>query len=64
MARAIIHNSNYESKEAAEQAINRYFEERNDYFKKYPQKAGKKIWGQELVPSTFSDSQNCKDPRR
>jgi transposase len=63
MARAIIHNSNYESKEATKDAIDRYFKERNDYFKRYPQKAGKKIWGEELVPSTFSESQNCKDPK-
>jgi hypothetical protein len=63
MARAIIHNSNYESKESAMEAIDRHFNERNVFYRKFPKKAGKKIWGRELVPSSFSDSHNCKDPR-
>jgi len=63
MVRAIIHNSDYQSTEQCKQAIDRYFEERNEQFQKNPQKAGKKIWGKERVVSRFSDSQNCKDPR-
>ncbi len=63
MSRAIIHNSNYPSLEDAETAINRYFDERNDYFQKHPHRAGKKIWGKEREPATFSESSNCKDPR-
>jgi transposase len=63
MARAVIHNSNYNSLDEAKVAIDRHFEERNAYFLKYPRKAGKKIWGEEQVPSAFSDSQNCKNPR-
>ncbi len=63
MATAIIHNSNYESKEAAKVAIDRYFKERNEFFKKNPKRVGKKIWGNELVPSSFSESQNCKNSR-
>lgn len=62
MARSIVHRSNYESKAAAQSAIDRYFEERNQYFLAHPQRAGKKIWGQERVAATFSVSHNCKDP--
>ena len=63
MARAIIHNSNYASVAEAKKAINRYFAERNEHFQKYPKKAGNKIWGKELVPSSFSEAHNCKDPK-
>ena len=63
MSRSIVQNSDYESVSAAQAAIDRYFNERNDYFAKNPQRAGKKIWGKELVPSRFSQSHNCKDPR-
>jgi transposase len=63
MSRSIIQNSDYESVSSARAAIDRYFQERNEYFKKNPQRAGKKIWGNELVLSRFSESQNCKDPR-
>jgi len=62
MARAIIHNSNYPSVIAATEAIDRYIEERNAHFRKHPQRAGKKIWGQERVPSFFAEEHNCKDP--
>ncbi|TAH11106.1 MAG: IS630 family transposase [Curvibacter sp.] len=62
MARSIIHGSNYESKDAAIQAINLYFEERNGNFKVNPRRAGNKIWGKERSPSEFSSSHNCKDP--
>jgi transposase len=63
MARAVIHNSNYTSVDEAKAAIDKYFEERNGYFKKHPRKAGNKIWGKERVPAKFSRSSNCKDPR-
>ncbi|MGY3610729.1 MULTISPECIES: IS630 family transposase [unclassified Bradyrhizobium] len=63
MARAIIHNSNYQSAEEARAAIDRYFEERNEHFRANPRRAGHKIWGQERVPPEFSQSNNCKDPR-
>jgi transposase len=62
MAKAIIHNSDYPSVEAAQDAINRYFEDRNAHFAKHPKRAGNKIWGQERVPSEFSEAHNCKDP--
>jgi hypothetical protein len=63
MARAVLHNSNYESVEACMAAIDGYFAERNDHFIKNPRRAGKKIWGEELVEPVFQVSNNCKDPR-
>jgi transposase len=63
MARAVIQNSNYASVEKAKAAIDRYFEDRNTYFKQHPRKAGNKIWGNERLAARFSPSNNCKDPR-
>jgi transposase len=63
MARAVIHNSNYASADDARAAIDRYFADRNQQFRNHPRRAGKRIWGEERVPSAFSDSNNCKDPR-
>ena len=63
MARAIIHNSDYQTLDDAKTAINRYFEERNAHFKQHPRRAGKKIWGKEREPAAFSEANNCKDPR-
>jgi transposase len=60
MARAIIHNSDYESLAACKAAIDRYFAERNAFFKANPKKAGRMIWGKETTPSTFSPANNCK----
>lgn len=62
MARSIIHGSNYASKEAAIEAIDLYFAERNQNFRTNPRRAGNKIWGKERTPSEFSSGQNCKDP--
>jgi len=64
MARAIIHNSDYQSVEQAVTAIDRYFQERNEHFLNYPKKAGKKLWGNETVVSEFAESNNCKDAKR
>jgi len=63
MARAIIHNSDYDSVEQARAAVDRYIGERNEHFIRNPKRAGNKIWGKERVVSAFSDDQNCKDPR-
>lgn len=62
MARAIIHNSNYDSADDAKSAIDRYFSERNSKFMQPPVRAGKKIWGYERELPVFSPSSNCKDP--
>jgi len=62
MARAIIHNSDYASTDAAKAAIDRYFLERNRHFAEHPKRAGKTIWRKERTTSEFSAANNCKDP--
>jgi transposase len=62
MARAIIHNSDYQSVAECKNAIDRHFIERNQYFRENPKRAGNKIWGDELVEAKFSESSNCKNP--
>lgn len=60
MAKAIIHNSNYQSVEVCKTAIDRHFSERNEHFKANPKRAGDKIWGKERVPPVFNEANNCK----
>jgi hypothetical protein len=55
MSRAVIHNSDYPSLDAARTAIDRYFSERNTHFAGNPKRAGSKIWGKERVPSEFHE---------
>lgn len=62
MSRAVIHNSNYQSVDAARAAIDLYFAARNQQFRDNPKRAGNRIWGDERVPPAFLDSNNCKDP--
>jgi transposase len=62
MARAIIHKSDYATVDDARAAIDRYFAERNAYFRASPRRAGKRIWGLERTPPQFSEGNNCKDP--
>jgi hypothetical protein len=61
MARAIIHSSDYPSVDAARNAIDRYFADRNRQFAEHPKRAGSKIWGEERTASTFDAANNCKD---
>jgi len=63
MAKAIIHNSDYQSIEECKLAIDMYFSERNQAFLENPKRAGKKIWGEEIVKAVFKDSNNCKNPK-
>jgi len=63
MAKAVIHNCDYQSVDECKLAINRYFTERNQAFLENPKRAGKKIWGEEIVKSVFNESNNCKDPQ-
>jgi len=56
MKRTVIHHSNYQSEEEMKLAISLHFEERNDYFKKNPKRAGKKIWEIDF----FKDYENIK----
>jgi transposase len=62
MARAIIHNSNYQSVDECKNAIDRYFADRNKAFIENPKRAGKTIWGEEVVKAVFTDSNMCKNP--
>lgn len=62
MAKAVIHNSNYQSVEDCKTAIDKHFEERNQYFIDHPKRAGNKIWGKERSKPRFNESNNCKDP--
>src|SRR5262245_52511898 len=50
MARAVIHNSDYESVSECKRAIDRHFRERNAAFAKNPRRAGNVIWGKEREP--------------
>jgi transposase len=63
MARSIVHNSDYKTLDNAKAAFDRYFEERNTHFRQHPRRAGDKIWRKEREPATFSEANNCKDPR-
>jgi hypothetical protein len=63
MARAIIHNSDYQSVDDAKSALDLHFAQRNEYFRVHPQRAGKRIWGRERHAPTFSESNNTKDPK-
>jgi DDE superfamily endonuclease len=63
MSRAVVHNSDYKSVDEAKLAIDRYLAARNEHFREHPRRAGKKIWGKECEPATFSEANNCKDPR-
>jgi hypothetical protein len=63
MAKAIIHNSDYQSVKEAKAAIDRYFAERNQEFRDNPKRAGGKIWRKEIVVAKFSTGNNCKDER-
>lgn len=62
MAKAVIHNSDYQSVGECKAAIDRHFGERNQHFKENPKRAGGKIWGKELIPATFHHANNCKEP--
>ena len=62
MAKAILHNSDYQCAEDCKAAIDRYFAERNEAYRRNPRRAGRKIWGEELVEPCFAPSNNCKDP--
>jgi hypothetical protein len=62
MARAVIHNSNFDSVNDARKVIDGYIEQRNAYFLRHPKRAGNRIWGCEKLPATFNETRNFKDP--
>jgi hypothetical protein len=63
MSRAVIHNSNFENSPRARNAIDRYFLSRNEFYKTYPKRAGRKLWQCERCEPVFQEQNNCKDPR-
>jgi transposase len=63
LAVSVVHNSDYQSLDEARRAIDRYFQDRNAYFRENPKRAGKKIWGGERVAGIFDESHNCKNAR-
>lgn len=44
MTKAVVNNSDYPSPLEMKLAISTHFNERNDYFKSNPKRAGRKIW--------------------
>ena len=60
LAKAVIHNSAYESLEECKKAIDLHFANRNLHFRENPKRAGRKIWGKEIVKAHFSDTQICR----
>ena len=61
LAKAVIHNSDYISVEECKKAIDLHFAKRNEHFKGNPKRAGRKIWGKEIVRARFSENQHCKN---
>ncbi|HEY8931408.1 MAG TPA: IS630 family transposase [Mucilaginibacter sp.] len=61
LARAVIHNSDYAGTSECKQAITQHFTERNAYFLANPKRAGRKIWGKELVKARFSDTHHTRN---
>jgi transposase len=60
LAKAVIHNSDYESLDECMIAIDRHFHDRNEHFIKNPKRAGNFIWGKEMVKPIFSESNTCR----
>lgn len=59
LAKAVIHNSDYQSVEDCQSAIDLHFKERNQYFLVNPKQAGRVIWGKEKVKSVFNEANHC-----
>ena len=63
MARSIIHNSDYKTLDDAKAAIDRYFAERNAHFMRTPKEPETRSGARSGSWPTFSEANNCKDPR-
>ncbi|GAB3909997.1 IS630 family transposase [Mucilaginibacter boryungensis] len=62
LAKAVIHNSDYQSMDECRQAIDLHFKARNQHFKDNPKRAGQKIWGKEIVAPQFSETHHTRKP--
>lgn len=60
LAKAVIHNSDYQNAEACKTAITEHFLKRNADFKANPKRAGRKIWGKEIVKARFSETHHTR----
>lgn len=61
LAKAVIHNSDYICIDECKQAISSHFEKRNQDFKANPKRAGRKIWGKEIVKARFSETHHTRN---
>lgn len=61
LAKAVIHNSDYTGTEECQAAIDLHFATRNAHFKANPKRAGRKIWGKELVKARFSEANHTRN---
>ncbi|MDB5004381.1 MAG: hypothetical protein JWQ34_2606 [Mucilaginibacter sp.] len=61
LAKAVIHNSDYDSTDECKAAVDLHFSTRNQHFKINPKRAGRKIWGKELVKAHFSETHHTRN---
>jgi len=61
LAKAVIHNSDYADTDECKAAIDQHFSTRNQHFKANPKRAGRKIWGKELVKAHFSETHHTRN---
>ncbi|GAA4321798.1 hypothetical protein GCM10023149_21810 [Mucilaginibacter gynuensis] len=60
MAKSVVHNSDYQTVEECMEAIDRYFNKRNQFFLKHPKQAGTKLWGKEKIKAVFDKANICR----
>jgi len=61
LAKAVIHNSDYTCVDECKQAISLHFAQRNADFQANPKRAGRKIWGKEIVKAHFSETHHTRN---
>jgi len=61
LAKAVIHNSDYACIDECKQAISLHFSKRNADFQANPKRAGRKIWGKEIVKARFSETHHTRN---
>jgi len=62
MAKAILHNSDYQSEEHCKAAIDRYFEERNAAYRRNPRRAGKRFGDKSLSNPVLHQATTARTP--
>jgi transposase len=61
LAKAVIHNSDYTCTDECKSAISLHFQKRNADFQVNPKRAGRKIWGKEIVKARFSETHHTRN---